>query len=364
MPYRVIQWGTGNVGRHALRMIIERPDFELAGVRVYNADKVGKDAGELLGVEPTGIIATDDGDAIVALDADCVCYTPLGTTLDDYTQPLDDICRLLASGKNVVSSAVEYFGYLEPGIAPGRLGPDAAARIAAACAEGGTSFYEGGINPGFAMDLWPLTLSRVCRRIDHVRAVEVVDMKDATSVQIMRHYIGFGMAPDYVTPLDLQLSVVEDSAFYLSIRMIADGLGLELDHVTYCREVALARDPIDTGTGLLEPGTVAAIKMRLDGTRAGEVLITLEYVWRMSDDVAPEWPSGASRWILEIDGDPRVESELVLSTTEDSGRAVSLAVATLNLNAVPAVCAAPPGALNNLTIPPHAGGYFLPPEAP
>src|SRR2546423_1241043 len=122
MTYRIVQWGTGNVGRHALRMILERPDFELVGVRVYNPDKVGKDAGELVGVGPVGVIATNDVDAVVALDADCVCYTPLGTTLDDPTQPLDDICRLLASGKNVVSSAYEYFGYLHSGIAPGRMG--------------------------------------------------------------------------------------------------------------------------------------------------------------------------------------------------------------------------------------------------
>ena len=122
MAYRVIQWGTGNVGRHALRTIVERPDFDLVGVRVYNPDKVGQDAGALLGGAPLGVLATDDVDAVLALDADCVCYAPLGTTLDDYTQPLEDLCRLLASGKNVVSSAVEYYAYFKPGIAPQRTG--------------------------------------------------------------------------------------------------------------------------------------------------------------------------------------------------------------------------------------------------
>lgn len=96
MSYRIIQWGTGNVGRHALRLILERPDYELVGVRVYNPEKVGKDAGELLGVGLIGVQATDDIEAILELDADCVCYTPLGTTLDDYEQPLMDVCRLLA----------------------------------------------------------------------------------------------------------------------------------------------------------------------------------------------------------------------------------------------------------------------------
>src|SRR4029077_12790138 len=83
MVYRVIQWGTGNVGTHALRAIIERTDMELVGLRVYSPDKVGKDAGEVVGASPTGVLATDDVDAILALDADCVNYNALGTTLED-----------------------------------------------------------------------------------------------------------------------------------------------------------------------------------------------------------------------------------------------------------------------------------------
>ncbi len=361
MAYRLIQWGTGNVGRHALRTILERPDFELVGVRVYNPDKVGQDAGALLGVEPTGVLATDDVDAVLALDADCVCYAPLGTTLDDYTQPLDDLCRLLESGKNVVSSAVEYYAYFQPGIAPHRVG-DARERLVSACTAGGSSFYHVGINPGFTMDQWPITLSRVCRRIDQITAVELVDMQRYPSLQIVRDYIGFGLPPDVETPLDRQLADVRESAFYLSLRMIADALDVELDDVVYHREVALADAPITVAAGVIEAGTVAAMKMHLDGVRDDHVLIALEWVWRVSDDVAPDWPVGDSRWLLTIDGDPRVESELLLSTDQDAGRATSLAVASLMLNAVPAVCAAPPGLLDNLTVAPHGGGYFLEPS--
>src|SRR5262245_15080080 len=106
--YRLVQWSTGNVGHHALRTIGERPDRELVGLRVYDPAKVGRDAGELLGVGPIGIAATDDTDEILALEADCVCYSALGSTLESAENALDDICRILASGKNVVSSAVEY----------------------------------------------------------------------------------------------------------------------------------------------------------------------------------------------------------------------------------------------------------------
>ncbi len=115
MTARIIQWGTGNVGKHALRAIVERPDLELVGLRVYNPDKVGKDAGALLDQAPIGVLATDDIEQILPIDADCVCYTALGSTLSDAEAPLDDICRLLASGKNVVSSAVEHHAYFRPG---------------------------------------------------------------------------------------------------------------------------------------------------------------------------------------------------------------------------------------------------------
>src|SRR6185437_15409700 len=90
MSYRIIQWGTGSVGTHALRTIIERPDFELAGVRVYNPDKVGRDAGDLAGTDPTGVLATDDVDAILAVDADCVCYSPLGGSMDGGRSAVED----------------------------------------------------------------------------------------------------------------------------------------------------------------------------------------------------------------------------------------------------------------------------------
>jgi len=111
MSYRAIQWATGNVGLHSLRAIIERPDFELVGLRTYDPKKVGIDAGVLAGLDPVGVLASDDEEELLALEADGVAYNALGTTLDDYTQPVNDIVKLLASGKNVVTSAVDYYLY-------------------------------------------------------------------------------------------------------------------------------------------------------------------------------------------------------------------------------------------------------------
>jgi 4-hydroxy-tetrahydrodipicolinate reductase len=336
---------------------VERPDYELVGLRVYSPDKVGKDAGELLGRDPLGVRATDDTDDILALDADCVCYTALGSTLEDKEGPLDDICRLLASGKNVVSSAVEYHAYFRPGVHLKGAGENAEARLSAACEQGGSTFFHVGINPGFAMDLWPITLSRVCRRIDKLTATEIVDMTRYTSIHMVRDAIGFGVPPDQPVPVDAHNQDVYESAYYISMRMLADAIGLDLDEVRYHRDVATTDRAFEIAAGTIEAGTVAAMKFVFEGIVDDRPVISLQVVWRVSNDVAPEWPIGDSRWLLHIDGDPIVDSEFVMATEEDAGRAVSLSVATLCLNAVPTVVAAAPGLLDNLTLPVHGGGY-------
>jgi 4-hydroxy-tetrahydrodipicolinate reductase len=142
------------------------------------------------------------------------------------------------------------------------------------------------------------------------------------------------------------------------MRMFSDAMGIELDDVRYHREVAATDRDLTIAAGTIEAGTIAAMKMCLEGWVHGRPAITYELIWRITDDVAPEWPGGDSRWLLRIDGDMTLSSEISLTTTHGAGRAVSLAVATLLLNAIPTVCKADPGLINNLTLPPHAGGYF------
>jgi 4-hydroxy-tetrahydrodipicolinate reductase len=356
---RIIQWGTGSVGKHALRAIVDRPDLELVGVRVYNPDKIGKDVGKLIGRDPIGVAATDDVDTILAMDADCVCYTALGSTLESSEGPLDDICRLLASGKNVVSSAVEFHAYFRSGLEMRGAGENAHERLVRACEEGKTSFFHVGINPGFAMDTWPITMSRLCRRIDHMTVTEIVDMTRYASIHMVRDAIGFGLGPDEPSAVDQRNRAdVYESPYYLSLRMLADALGVELDEARYHREVAVTEHDFEIAAGTIEAGTVAAMKFVFDGIVNGRSAITLQIVWRVSDEVAPEWPVGDSKWLLRVEGDPTIDSEFTLATKEDAARAVSLSVATLLTNAIPSVVAAAPGLLDNLTMPQHGGGYF------
>ena len=114
MPYRVIQWATGNVGKQAVLGALAHPELELVGCRVYGEDKEGRDAGDLIGAAKTGIVATRDVDAILALDADCVLYCPL-------PWDLGEICRLLESGIHVITPCPYWFPFVQS--------PDVAAAI-------------------------------------------------------------------------------------------------------------------------------------------------------------------------------------------------------------------------------------------
>src|SRR6478752_5422901 len=153
--YRVIQWMTGDVGQVGVRHFADNPVFDLVGVLVHSKEKTGKDAGDI-----AGIAATDDIEAIVAMDADCVFYTPI-------IMDTDTVCRLLRSGKNVVTTS----GFFYPTADFAADGE----KIREACRDGGATFHDGGINPGYAGDILPLTLARVISRIDQIRVHEVVN---------------------------------------------------------------------------------------------------------------------------------------------------------------------------------------------
>jgi 4-hydroxy-tetrahydrodipicolinate reductase len=346
----VIQWGTGNVGRHAVRAILGRPNLELVGLRVYNSDKVGVDAGTIIGSPATGILATDDVETILELDADCVNYSALGATEDSFGGVIDDLERLLRAGFNVTSSAPESLVY--PKAAPQHV----VARLERACADGQSSLFVSGVNPGFTMDVWPITMTRLSREIDSIHVTEVLDMAEYTSASAM-YFMGFGQSPDAPAPLDTMHSTPETSPFYASLAMTADAIGFGLEDYRYEREVGLAEETFEVKAGSIERGTIAVVKMGVYGIARGRDVLINEWVWRISDDVRPEWGIG-EQWSMRIEGDPSMTLSMEPRTRLDSGRVVSLTVATAIVNAIPAVCAASPGLHTPLDLPLWGGGYL------
>jgi hypothetical protein len=342
MSYRVIQWGTGNVGAFSLRCIIEHPALQLIGVCVHSDAKAGKDAGELCGAAPVGVRATNDVEAILALDADCVCYTATAD-LRPF-EAVQDICRILASGKNVVSSSVV------PLVHPKSFVPELRDQLDAACRQGGTSFFTSGIDPGFANDLLPLTLTGLCGHWEEVRVLEIINYATYDQPTVLFDTMGFGKPLDD-TPLLLTPGTLE-FAWGGTVHLLAEGLGVTLDNVTSWYEKRAAVKPIRIGAHTVEPGTMAALRFEVRGMVAGRPAIIVEHVTRLDDEVAPEWPRGNGSYRVIVKGFPAMRCELEFED-ERGDHAVGgvILTATRIVNAIPAVCAAAPGLLSTLDLP-------------
>jgi 2,4-diaminopentanoate dehydrogenase len=338
--YRVIQWATGTVGKATLKHFIENPVIELAGVFVTNPDKVGKDVGPLVGLAPTGVIATDDAERLIALDADCVLFSPLVTDVDL-------ICRLLASGKNVISPA-------------GPFGPterfhDTFTLIEAACEAGKTSYHGCGIHPGFSGDILPLTLARLMNRIDRIEVTEFIDK--VKNPMVYTEMMGFGRDPDELLA-NPSRSPEAPYHFEGSMQLVAASLGKSIEKTTTRLEVARAtRDiPYSLGiglpdTGVVRDGTVGGQHFEWTGWADGRPLIVYHFYWSMGADIEPQWDI-ESRYQVTIRGDPGLEVRLTGLPGADGERPFLGLPWTglVGATAVPAVCDAAPGVVTHLEL--------------
>ena len=159
---RVVQFSTGNVGVHSLQAIIGRPDLELVGVHAASPNKIGRDASELCGLDqPTGVIATDDIDALIALKPDCVVYTAQGETRP--MEALEQMSKFLAAGINVAATSMVWL------VAPRQADDWLRVPLEQACEAGNASLYVNGIDPGYSGDTEVHSaLSLVTRaKVDH-----------------------------------------------------------------------------------------------------------------------------------------------------------------------------------------------------
>jgi hypothetical protein len=346
---RVIQWATGSVGRHAVAAVQQHPDLELVGALVYSDAKEGRDVGEVCGIDPVGVTATKDPDDIVALDADCVLYMPQGEM--NPMGALDDICRLLASGKNVVSTAVTGLIY------PRSFGDKVVGRIEAACTKGQSSFHATGIEPGWAAEVLPLTMSGLFQRIDTLLVQELMDYTTYDSADMLFDIMGFGKAPDDPVPMaDASLAGV---TFRAPLMLLADGLDATIDEFVYHRDVTVAGKAFDIKAGRIEAGTVAAQRFGYTAVIGGRPALTIEHITRLGDDQAPNWPTGRG-WKVTVEGRPSMVLDSQIATHgEDETDQGCLGTAMHAVHAVAPVCAAAAGIRTFLDLPMITGRGVL-----
>ncbi|ADP79473.1 NAD(P)H-dependent amine dehydrogenase family protein [Pseudofrankia inefficax] len=334
---RVVQWTTGKTGTAAVRGMVGHPALEIVGCYAYSPEKVGRDVGELAGIGPIGVTATDDVDALLALRPDCVTYLA-------YRPDFEHLERILEAGVNVVTTM-----YM---LAGAGYGEEVRDRLAAACERGGASLYTTGVYPGH-MGMTALAVSAMCSRIDRISLLESVEMSGYPNERMFRA-MSIGLDPaDPAAPGMIEANC---GSFKEQIRVMAGALAVDLDEIRFTAEFGVANDDLDFGFMKLRKGQIAGFKGVTAGMHRGRSVIECRFVWKLGHDLTPNWPV-EDGYVLEIEGSPGVRVQLApLGGAHFSG---AIATAMPAVNAIPHVVAAPPGIVNHTGLPFVTGRHLL-----
>jgi 2,4-diaminopentanoate dehydrogenase len=337
--YRVVQWAAGRMGKKSIRGIISHPGLELVGLYVYSESKEGQDAGTLSGLPPLGIKATRSIDDVIKLKPDCVLYMQEGFNLDD-------LCRLLKSGINIITTRSEFF-YAE------KMDPTIRQRIEEACKQGNSSIHAAGSSPGFSTQVMPLALTYLTRKLDCLTIDEFADIPRSTTPDMITKVMGFGTKSANARIDQAILDNIREG-FAQSLSALGDALSIPLDGFETLGECAAANHPITLNDGfVIEKGTMAAQRITVSGMRNGRPVLRFRANWFCSKDLDPKWDVGGEGWRFVVEGDAPLDVRVTYPRT-DEGYSEQLAGYTVHpaINAIPYVCAAAPGVQTIFDLPP------------
>jgi 2,4-diaminopentanoate dehydrogenase len=343
-PYRVVQWTTGNVGKSSVAAIAANPKLELIGCYAWSPDKSGQDVGDLAGIEPLGVTATNDVDALLALKPDVVVYNPMWIDVDE-------LVAILSAGVNVVATASFITGHNQG------EGRD---RIALACAQGGSTMFGSGISPGYVNQL-AIVAAGICDRVDKITVNEAADTTFYDSPETEKP-VGFGQPIDHP---DLQAMTAHGTGvFGEAVRMIGDALGIEFDEVRCDAEYAKTTADLDLGSWTIPAGGVAGVfvswkGLKNDSAGGQRTVVELTLRWRKGQTLEPDWQIDQDGWVIEVAGRPTVTMKVGFlpppdfsaTTLEEFMVLGHIMTAMPVINAIPAVVAAAPGIVTYTDLP-------------
>lgn len=339
MTIKVVQWATGAMGKTCLRGVIDHPDLELVGLYVYSAKKAGKDAGAIAHRDNTGVIATQNIDDILALDADVVIHTP--RLQPPYNYHNDDICRLLASGKNVIS--INGHAY------PQYWGESYANAFQQAGVKGNATLMAAGLNPGFIVEKIATAASGLCSNIDAIQVTEVVDCTQMMDKNYVFDILGFGGDCSRVNPNDPDWTPAQimNGLYSELVALLVERLGFTLQSIENDHVLLPASEDIHMAAGVIKKGTASHLHWRWHGVADNRRLFTLSIHWVM--ETAHLDSADYPLWKVVIQGVPSVDVTIDLREPENHQYRTSAeqyAVAASVINSIQEVCSASPGILN------------------
>lgn len=344
---RVFQVATGNVGTEMIKRIGRHPDLELIGLHCYSPDKIGRDVGEIAGLDPIGVTATGSVDEIIAAKPDVLTFHGVFPDEDLYV-------RVLEAGINIVTTADWITGHHRNQNHPHPSGRKTTEILEEACQRGGSTFYGTGMNPGLCQILGVVHSADVAD-IENVTVTESVDVSCHHSVDTWKA-VGYGRPIDDPTipeSLEKYTRVFGDAVY-----LMADCFGLELDEVAFSYELGACTKDVDLGWYFMPKNSLGANYIKYQGMVGGEPKVEVHLEWQMTPHTDPKWDVKGC-YLTQITGDPSIYSKHMIFPKEGTDLSDPASFASIGmtvtgmpaLNAIRSVVAARPGIVTSADLP-------------
>jgi len=328
---RAIQYGIGPIGASILKLMREKEAIEIIGAIDNDPAKIGKDLGEVIGASdaPWGVKVSGDARGVLEQSADVVMHT----TSSSLPKVVDQLLACMDVGSCVVSTCEE-LSY------PYRTHPELATQLDKAAKENGVALVGTGVNPGFVMDKLVITLAAVSQRVEHARALRVVDASKRRLP--LQKKIGAGLSVE-----EFRARVKEGTIKHVglpeSVAMVADSLGLRVDEITETIEPKVATERVQTEFLIVESGQAAGVHQIARGLSDGKEVIYME----LQMYVGAKDPADT----VELKGHPNI------SLVIPGGSHGDIATASVAVNSIPPILEAPAGLRTSRDL---AIGFFPP----
>lgn len=332
---RAIQYGVGPIGASIARLMREKQAIEICGAIDVDPAKAGRDLGEVVGAAdaPWGVRVSADAKEVLEQAVDVVMHS----TSSSLPKVMDQLLACLEAESCIVSTCEE-LSY------PYRTYPELAARLDGAAKDWGVALVGTGVNPGFVMDKLIVTLAAVSQRIEHAKALRIVDASKRRLP--LQKKIGAGMTVDEFRA-QVAAGVIKHVGLPESVAMVADSLNLPVQEITETIEPVVARERVHTEFLTVEAGQAAGVHQIARGTASGKELVYLD----LQMYVGAKDPADT----VELRGHPNI------SLIIPGGSHGDIATASVVVNSIPAILDAPAGLRTSRDLP---IGFFSPNAKP
>jgi len=323
---RVAIYGVGAIGTNIAKFVLRKRGIEIVAAVDISPEKVGKDLGEILGLEEKlGVVVSSDASEVLSKSKPDVTLHATGSFLDKvYPQ----IVEIVEAGSNVISTcetlAYPYYRY-----------PELSEKLDKLAKERGVTVLGSGVNPGFICDTLVATLTGVCETVEEIRAVRSLDA--AKRRYPFQKKIGLGLSPEeFKRKLDVG-EITAHVGYAESIMLVAKALGWRIDKVEEIQEPVIAEKDLETQYFKVKPGEVAGVRGFGIGYMDGREVIRVELVAAVGAEDYEE---------IIIEGNPNLHWRNSLGIPGD------IATVAMIVNMVPRVLKARPGLLTMIDLPP------------